>query len=58
MIEEIKKKIDKNKKDKDVYKKYVKSFCESTKAKELFNNSDEFKEINKQFETKKEEFDD
>ena len=60
MIEDIKKKIDKNKEDKEVYKKYVKSFCDSAKAKELFKNSEDFNNVCKQFETnkKEEEFDD
>ena len=47
MIEEIKKRIDKNKKDKTVYKEYIKSFCESEKAKELFKNNKEFQNLNK-----------
>ena len=45
MEEKIKKKIDELKKDKSSYKKYIKSFCESEKAKELFSNNDEFNEL-------------
>ena len=50
MIDKIKKIIDKDKNDKEVYKEYIKSFCESEKAKELFKNDDDFKDLNKYIE--------
>ena len=57
MIGKIKDKIDENKKDKVVYKEYIKSFCDSEKAQELFRDNEDFKEIKKEFEEKKEEYD-
>ena len=45
MIDKIKKKIDENKKDRKTFKEYIKSFCETEKAKELFENDDEFKRL-------------
>ena len=45
MIEEIKKKIDEKKQDKTALKKYVKSFCDSEKANELFSKNDEFNNL-------------
>lgn len=45
MIEELKKRIDKSKNDKTIYKEYIKSFCESEKAKELFKNNKEFQKL-------------
>ena len=57
-LDEIKKKIDENKNDKNVYKQYIKSFCDSEKAKELFKSNEEFKNVKKQFEVKEDTFDD
>ncbi len=57
MLEKIKNKIDDNKKDKQVYKEYIKSFCDCEKAQELFKSNEEFKNIKKQFEKKEEEYD-
>ena len=37
--------IDKNRNDTSSYNKYIKSFCDSKKAKELFKNNDEFKKL-------------
>ena len=45
MEEEIKKKIDEMKKDNASYKLYVKSFCDSKKANELFSNNEEFNNL-------------
>ena len=45
MEEELKKKIDEMKQDKSSYKKYIKSLCESEKAKELFANDDNFNSL-------------
>ncbi len=45
MIEKIKNIINKNKKDKEVYKEYIKCFCDSEKAKELFKDNNEFKKL-------------
>lgn len=33
------------KEDKKSFKKYIKSFCDSEKAQELFKNNDEFKRL-------------
>ena len=60
MEEKIKSKIDELKKDKSSYKKYIKSFCDSEKAKELFNNNDEFnilkEKVNEKNEKKEDEY--
>ena len=57
MIENIKKKIDENKKDRETYKKYIKSFCNTGKAKELFKDNDEFEKLKKiSGEKEKEEY--
>ena len=45
MIEEIKKKIDANKKDTKVFKEYIKSFVESEKAQELFSEDESFNSL-------------
>jgi hypothetical protein len=45
MIDKIKKVIDKNKNDTHSYYEYIKSFCESKKAKELFKKNEEFKKL-------------
>ena len=45
MIEKIKEKINKDKKDKDNYKEYIKSFCNSKKAKELFKSNEDFNKL-------------
>ena len=42
MEEEIKKKIDEMKNDNTSYKLYIKSFCDSKKAIELFSNNEDF----------------
>ena len=56
MVEEIKKRIDKSKNDKTVYREYIKSFCESEKAKELFKNNKEFGKLKpEEKETKEKE---
>ncbi len=52
MEEQIKNKIDELKKDKSSYKKYIKSFCESEKAKELFKNNDEFNKLTEAIDEK------
>lgn len=49
MIEKIKNKIDENKKDKSSYKKYIKSFCDSKKANELFSKNEEFNSLKENF---------
>jgi hypothetical protein len=53
MIEKIKKKIDENKQDKSSYQKYIKSFCDSQKANELFENNPDFKNLKETFDQKK-----
>lgn len=53
MEEKLKNKIDEMKKDKSSYKKYIKSFCESEKAKELFNSNDEFNTLKESTDEKK-----
>ena len=62
MIEEIKKRIDEKKKDSTAIKKYVKAFCDSEKANELFSKNDEFTNLkdsinkkNKEDKNKKED---
>ena len=57
MIDEIREKIDLNKKDRESYKNYIKSFTSSEKAKELFADNKSFKELlgEKEEEIKKEE---
>ena len=55
MIDEIKKRIDLNKKDKTAYKEYIKSFCDSEKAKELFKNNSDFKNLKKEKKKEKED---
>ena len=56
MIEKIKQKIDENKKDKRSFKEYIKSFCSSDKAKELFEDNEEFKKLNEIDKNEKEEY--
>ena len=41
-----KNKIDKEKKNRNTHIEYIKSFCESEKANELFKNNDDFKKLN------------
>ncbi len=53
MIEKIKERITKNKNEKENYIGYIKSFCESEKAKELYNGNEEFKNLNEFLENKK-----
>ena len=56
MIDEIREKIDLNKKDRETYKEYIKSFTSCEKAKELYSNDDDFnKLIGEKKENKKEE---
>ena len=45
MLDKIKQIINKNKKDKNIYKEYIKCFCESEKAEELFKETEEFKNL-------------
>ena len=45
MIEKLKKKIDKEKSSRNVHIDYIKSFCNSPKAKELFKEDEEFKKL-------------
>ncbi len=45
MIDEIKEKIDLNKKDRESYKEYIKAFVECEKAKELFSDNAAFKKM-------------
>lgn len=47
MIDKIKEIIDKDKEDTSSYQKYIKSFCDSKKAKELFKDDEEFKLLEK-----------
>ncbi len=47
MKEKIKEKINKEKKNRTVHFEYVKSFCESEKAQELFKNDENFKDLKK-----------
>lgn len=56
MLDKLKNKIDENKKDNSSYKKYIKSFYDTPKAKELFDKEDDFKEIKKDLEKKEDEF--
>ena len=56
MIEKIKNKIDQNKKDKATFKEYIKSFCESKKAQELYENNEDFIKISKSTKKEKEEY--
>lgn len=56
MLEKIKEIINKNKKDKKIYNDYIKCFCESEKAKELFKDNDEFTKLEKSI-NKKEYYD-
>ena len=57
MIEEIREKIDLNKKDRETYKEYVKAFINTEKAKELYSNNDDYNNLvgEKKEEIKKEE---
>ena len=57
MLDKIKNIINKNKKDKEVYKEYIKCFCESEKANELFKDNNEFKELKSKINNKKEYYD-
>ena len=45
MIEKIKEKIDEDKKDKETIQEYIKVFCESEKAQELFKEDEDFKKL-------------
>ena len=45
MIDEIREKIDLNKKDRKTYRDYVKSFISSDKAKEIYAENSEFKKL-------------
>ena len=58
MEEELKKKIDEMKQDKSSYKKYIKSFCDSEKAKELFKSNDEFNNLKLSADEKKDKKED
>lgn len=57
MLDKILEKIENNKKDKSSNKKYIKSFVNSKKAKELFSNNDDYNELKKSLveKTKKED---
>ena len=56
MIDRIKKEIDLNRMDTSAYKDYIKSFTEVEKAKELFEENEDFKKlISDKKEVKKEE---
>ena len=52
MKEDLKKKIDEMKEDNSSYKQYIKSFCESKKANELFKDNDEFNTLKGNAEVK------
>jgi len=56
MIEKIKRKIDENKKDRKTFKEYIKSFCDSNKAKELFAENEDFKKLSNLNKKEKEEY--
>ena len=58
MKEELKKKIDEMKNDNSSYKKYIKSFCESEKAKELFKGNDDFNNLKLASDEKKDKKED
>ena len=45
MIDKIKEKIDKAKNDKENYKDYIKSFCDSKKVQEVFKDDDNFNKL-------------
>ena len=45
MDKKIKDKIQSIKDDKTSFKEYIKCFCESPKAEELFKNNEEFKRL-------------
>lgn len=55
MIDEIREKIDLNKKDRKTYKEYVKSFTTIDKAKELYEGNDDFNRLINNKKEKKEE---
>ena len=55
MIEKIKEIVDKDKNDNETHLEYIKAFCNSKKAEELFENNDEFKELKESVEEKIEE---
>ena len=54
MEEDIIKRIDFYKNDEEIYLKYIKSFCESEKAKEIYESDEEFQKL-KAYIDKKEE---
>ena len=58
MLEKINEKIDEMKEDKSSYEKYIKSFCDSKKANELFENNDDFIALKDSFVQKKDKEED
>ena len=52
MEEDIIKRIDYYKNNDEIYLKYIKSFCDSEKAKELFKDDEEFKQLLEFIESK------
>lgn len=57
MIEEIKKEIDNNKKDKQTFNDYIKSFKDCEQVKELFENNNDFKSLDVEEKVEKKEED-
>ena len=57
MIDEIREKIDLNKKDRKSYKDYVKSFINCDKAKELYSDDKDFQKLTGEKEENKTEED-
>ncbi len=57
MLDKVKKVIEKNKKDKDIFVEYIKCFCESEKANELFKENEEFTKLKNSIKNKKEYYD-
>lgn len=57
MIDEIREKVDLNKKDRTTYKQYIKAFTDCEKARELFKDDSSFKKLigEKEEEIQKEE---
>ena len=57
MLDKVKKVIEKNKKDKDIFVEYIKCFCESEKANVLFKENEEFTKLKNSIKNKKEYYD-
>ena len=49
MIEKLKEKINKNKKDKNTFNEYIKSFCESEKIQDYYKENSEFNNLKRKY---------